>query len=1087
MRVRVGNNSGRRGAAIRVGGLSKTRALSDDNRVVHGLWIGRHLSKLELLTIHSFLQHGHEFHLWLYDDLDAPLPKGVVVEDAEAILPRSRIVHKRTNDRETGVGRGSLAPFADLFRYKLLYEKGGYWVDMDVTCLRPFDFRSAYLFRPHRVGVVNNIMKCPPGSALMKLTYERVARAFGDDIPWLLPNRILSQNILDLKLRRYVRPGICNDDDWRGAIKPLVEGDVALPKDWFAVHWVNEMWRTLAADGGRYKGRRYVDHVPDKDAVPAGTTLGRLYRQYGLTSDVPPTDRSEPSAAPIEVKVSAPILVPIARQPTAPNFADELHINIMISSLTLGGAERSVVETLQGLEQRRPTANLFVLNEAEPAYGLGNIGRTRVHRLERLDAVAKMRTVALEVMASPTPVVFTHLIKAHQLRMLWAWGVTTIPVIHNSRAGWHSPPASFDSPHVPFVAAVSDSVAQQLRQDLCPRPVITLRHETQRWFSLDALIAHRSEIRARHAISANTLLIGMVGEFKSQKAYTRAVRVLAEIRRHHPAKLMILGGWDHAWGNGRAAYTAACRQAVELGVMADLLTPGAVRDVERYYAAFDVFLNTSIYEGLSLAALEATRAGCPIVSADAGGNREGLPPDAVIVEDSADIAAYVCGIEKVLARARRPVPTRPADADLVPRLVCLLGQHRAGHARQHEAGGGATLFLSDNLNLGGAARSLVNLLARLPPERRPWLGLLNEVNHQAYFDELEAAGVPVFSLRTGATYLDRVERILQMVRRLEARTIVFWNLDARVKLLLAKILPREAARLIDVSPGPWLFEDLGNAAPFQQRVAFDRIDYFDRIDAFVAKYADGAPFDPPLKPGKLKVIPNGVPDLASVPPRAPPSDFPRGLDPKLVIGTSCRILPSRRLEFLVDVMAELNRRLPGAALVVIGAGNSRYIPYFASLQDRARAHGVFNIHYVGQQADVASFLRRFRVFVMMTEGHGCPNSSLEAMSLGLPIVANSDGGVAEQVEHGVNGFLVSEDPKDMAHRVRTLLTNPAMRKRFGAASRRIAREKFSMDRMVGNYVRLLGGAQEHSLIPAPRPVVRVHGGNGATLRGDLHA
>jgi len=53
--------------------------------------------------------------------------------------------------------------------------------------------------------------------------------------------------------------------------------------------------------------------------------------------------------------------------------------------------------------------------------------------------------------------------------------------------------------------------------------------------------------------------------------------------------------------------------------MPDLLAPGQVRDIEPYYAAFDVFLNTSIFEGLSVATLEAVQAGCPIVTADAGG------------------------------------------------------------------------------------------------------------------------------------------------------------------------------------------------------------------------------------------------------------------------------------------------------------------------------------------------------------------------------------------------------------------------------------------------------------------------------------
>ena len=107
--------------------------------IVHGLWIGPKLSPLELLTLNSFVRWGHEFNLWLYDPPETPLPAGAHPRDATRILPRERIFRKRMRDPETGVGKGSVSPFSDLFRYKLLYELGGVWVDMDVTCLRPFN------------------------------------------------------------------------------------------------------------------------------------------------------------------------------------------------------------------------------------------------------------------------------------------------------------------------------------------------------------------------------------------------------------------------------------------------------------------------------------------------------------------------------------------------------------------------------------------------------------------------------------------------------------------------------------------------------------------------------------------------------------------------------------------------------------------------------------------------------------------------------------------------------------------------------------------------------------------------------------
>src|SRR5688500_8391522 len=163
--------------------------MRDDNRIVHGLWIGDQLSKLEQLTLRSFARHGHEFHLWVYTTLRTPLPQGVIVRDANTVLPITSVFRKLNADPDTGVGRGSVSLFSDLFRYKLLYEHGGYWADLDVTCLKPLDFCEPYVFRDHRVGVVGNIMKCPQGSRLMHDTYQQSRTIADEHTEWLALNR----------------------------------------------------------------------------------------------------------------------------------------------------------------------------------------------------------------------------------------------------------------------------------------------------------------------------------------------------------------------------------------------------------------------------------------------------------------------------------------------------------------------------------------------------------------------------------------------------------------------------------------------------------------------------------------------------------------------------------------------------------------------------------------------------------------------------------------------------------------------------------------------------------------------------------
>ena len=239
------------------------QGLSSDNRIVHGLWIGKHISKLELLTLHSFVRHGHEFHLWLYDDLDTPVPKDVVIENAAELIPKRLIFTKRDTDPQNGVGKGSYGPFSDLFRYKVLYEKGGYWVDMDVTCLKPFNIKAPYVFRSHRIGVMGNIIKCPPRSRLMARAYERTLESANADAEWLFANRILTSEIRKCGLATFVRRDFCNEDSWSNVIRLMLDRYIEPPTQWYAIHWINEVIRTLR-DKARVD-RSPVPFVPDKN------------------------------------------------------------------------------------------------------------------------------------------------------------------------------------------------------------------------------------------------------------------------------------------------------------------------------------------------------------------------------------------------------------------------------------------------------------------------------------------------------------------------------------------------------------------------------------------------------------------------------------------------------------------------------------------------------------------------------------------------------------------------------------------------------------------------------------------------------
>jgi hypothetical protein len=250
--------------------MTKREPEEKSNQIISSLWIGPHLSLVELLTIQSFLTNGHRFKLYVYDELLTHLPEGCELADANTILPKSAIFRYK-NKSQYGQGKGSVSGFSDIFRYKMLYDYGGWWVDMDVTCLRHFDFEEEYVFRSHHdMPAVGNIMKCPKGSSVMRRSYEEaMARVDANNTDWHLPISILNNNIKHYNLSAYIKSGFSNEDKWAD-VRKLILFDKPIPENYYCIHWVNENWRTKGLDKNDFK---------------IYSTLGRLLIHFGLIED----------------------------------------------------------------------------------------------------------------------------------------------------------------------------------------------------------------------------------------------------------------------------------------------------------------------------------------------------------------------------------------------------------------------------------------------------------------------------------------------------------------------------------------------------------------------------------------------------------------------------------------------------------------------------------------------------------------------------------------------------------------------------------------------------------------------------------
>ena len=107
--------------------------------IVQSLWIGDSLTEMEIYCIKSFLRNGFDFHLYVYEHVKK-VPKGTTIKNGNTIMKKKDIFKLKE----------TFLPFSDIWRYKLLYEKGGYWVDMDMICMKPFDFKDEFVFSSER-------------------------------------------------------------------------------------------------------------------------------------------------------------------------------------------------------------------------------------------------------------------------------------------------------------------------------------------------------------------------------------------------------------------------------------------------------------------------------------------------------------------------------------------------------------------------------------------------------------------------------------------------------------------------------------------------------------------------------------------------------------------------------------------------------------------------------------------------------------------------------------------------------------------------------------------------------------------------
>jgi len=217
---------------------------------------------------------------------------------------------------------------------------------------------------------------------------------------------------------------------------------------------------------------------------------------------------------------------------------------------------------------------------------------------------------------------------------------------------------------------------------------------------------------------------------------------------------------------------------------------------------------------------------------------------------------------------------------------------------------------------------------------------------------------------------------------------------------------------------------------------------------------------------KTSFIRNGV-DLTEI--DAALANLPEDRGPDTdsrIIGFIGQMIPRKGIPDLIEVFDQLYQQEPDLRLQLLGDGSQRQ-----ELERQAAALSSVNaVEFLGFRSDRLALLSKFSLFVMTSSLEGIPRCMMEAMAVGVPVVAYDIPGVDQLVEHGKTGLLAPfGDKAALAACCKQFLGDPELAATLSRNARKMINVRYSAARMANEYEDLFrtltGKAKE---IPSPQ-------------------
>ena len=169
-----------------------------------------------------------------------------------------------------------------------------------------------------------------------------------------------------------------------------------------------------------------------------------------------------------------------------------------------------------------------------------------------------------------------------------------------------------------------------------------------------------------------------------------------------------------------------------------------------------------------------------------------------------------------------------------------------------------------------------------------------------------------------------------------------------------------------------------------------------------------------------------------------------------VVGMVASFAERKDYKTFIDAAKIIINKIINVKFIAIGDG-----PNLPKMKNYLPNELKNNFMFLGRVKDVDSIVNCFTVGVLSTYSEGIPNSVMEYMAFGKPVIVTHGGGTNELVEDKINGFLTqANDSVDLSEKIISVLKDPKKIKKMGDSGQLRIRKYFSIEKMAKETVEL---------------------------------